>query len=539
MSFWKNNFKVLLPIYFSIAVVIGIFIGTVLNSNGTSKKSLFSSRVGKFKKLNEVINYIEQDYVDTINERKVVEQAITSLLHELDPHSVYIPASEAREINEPLEGNFEGIGVEFHIQDDTIIVISAISGGPSETVGIQSGDRIVKIEGKIVAGVKISNNDVIKKLRGTGGTKVTVGIAKQGSNKINNYTITRGKIPIYSVDVGYMVDDKTGYIKINRFATSTYDEFMEKLRALKKVGMKNLILDLKDNPGGFLTAATKIADEFLDGDKLIVYTQGKARKKTEYRAGNGGEFLKGKLVVLIDEGSASASEIVAGALQDWDRATIIGRRSFGKGLVQEPINFPDGSEIRLTVARYYTPLGRSIQRSYKDGAESYYEDVRKRATNGELESVDSIKLPDSLKYTTPGGRTVYGGGGIMPEKFVPIDTLGNSIFLFDVVNKGIISEYSYKYLDQNRATIEGYKTFTEFDKHFEVTDDLYNKFVAYALKQGAEKDEKGIKISAFLIKTQLKALIARQVWKNEGFYPVIHRIDETVKKAIEVINSSK
>lgn len=539
MSFWKNNFKVLLPFYFSIAVVIGILIGFVLNSNTTSKKTIFASHISRFNKLNEVINYIEQDYVDTINEKKVVEQAITSLLHELDPHSVYIPASEAKEINEPLEGNFEGIGVEFHIQDDTIVVISAISGGPSEAVGIQSGDRIVKIEGKTVAGVKIINSDVTKKLRGTGGTKVTVGILKQGSDKIKNYTITRGKIPIYSVDVGYMVDDKTGYIKINRFATSTYDEFMEKLRALKKVGMKNLILDLKDNPGGFLTAATKIADEFLDGNKLIVYTQGRARKKTEYRAGNGGEFLKGKLVVLIDEGSASASEIVAGALQDWDRATIIGRRSFGKGLVQEPINFPDGSEIRLTVARYYTPLGRSIQRSYKDGAESYYEDVRKRATNGELESVDSIKLPDSLKYKTPGGRTVYGGGGIMPEIFVPIDTLGNSNFLFDVVNKGIISEYSYKYLDQNRATIEGYKTFTEFDKHFEVTDDLYNKFVAYALKQGAEKDEKGIKLSAFLIKTQLKALIARQIWKNDGFYPVIHRIDETVKKAIEVINSSK
>jgi len=539
MSFGKNNFKVLLPFYFSIAVVIGIVIGSVLSTNSTSKKTIFTSRVSRFNKLNEVINYIEQDYVDTINEKKVVEETITNMLHELDPHSVYIPASEAKEINEPLEGNFEGIGVEFHIQDDTIVVISAISGGPSEAVGIQSGDRIVKIEGKTVAGVKISNNDVIKKLRGTGGTKVIVGIAKQGSDKINNYTITRGKIPIYSVDVGYMVDDKTGYIKINRFATSTYDEFMEKLHALKKVGMKNLILDLKDNPGGYLTAATKIADEFLDGDKLIVYTQGKARKKTEYRAGNGGEFINGKLVVLIDEGSASASEIVAGALQDWDRATIIGRRSFGKGLVQEPINFPDGSEIRLTVARYYTPTGRSIQRSYKDGAESYYEDVRKRATNGELESVDSIKLPDSLKYKTPGGRIVYGGGGIMPDIFVPIDTSGNSNFLFDVVNKGIISEYSYKYLDQNRATIEGYKSFSEFDKHFQVTDDLYNKFVVYALSHGAGKDEKGVKESALLIKTQLKALIARQVWKNEGFYPVIHRVDETMKKAMEVINSSK
>jgi len=539
MSFFKNNFKVLLPIYFSIAVVIGIVIGGILSTNSTFRKPLLSFHVGQFNKLNSVINSIETDYVDTINDKNIVEEAIRGMLHNLDPHSIYIPAEDLKEVNEPLEGNFEGIGVEFHIQEDTIIVVSAIAGGPSEAVGIKSGERIVKIDGKNVAGIKIANKDVFKKLRGPGGTKVTVSVLNPGDNSLTDYTITRGKIPIYSVDVGYMIDKGTGYIKVSRFATNTYNEFMDKLRELQGKGMKNLILDLKDNPGGYLTAATEIANEFLEGKKMIVYTQGKARKKQEYYSKNNGTFLKGKLAVLIDEGSASASEIVAGALQDWDRATIVGRRSFGKGLVQEQTGFPDGSAIRLTVARYYTPTGRCIQRSYKDGAESYYDDVRNRATDGELESADSIKLTDSIKFKTPGGKIVYGGGGIMPDVFVPIDTSGNSHFLTQVFTKGIINDFSYKYLDQNRKTIEAYKTFEEFNKRFDVTDEIYHRFIDYAVKVGIKADESGIRKSSPVIRNQIKALIARQVWKNEGFYPVIHQKDETVRKALEIINAAK
>ena len=536
MGFFRDKLKVLLPIYLSIAVVIGIVIGGIISTNTTFRKPLLSFHTGQFNKLNAVINSIETEYVDTINEKAVVEEAITGMLHNLDPHSIYIPAEDLKEVNEPLEGNFEGIGVEFHIQEDTIIVISAIAGGPSEAVGIKSGDRIVRIEKENVAGIKIPNKDVLKKLRGIGGSKVTVGIMRLGSNGITNYTITRGKIPIYSVDVGYMIDKQTGYIKVSRFATNTYDEFMEKLKDLQKKGMKNLILDLKDNPGGYLSAATDIVNEFLDGKKIIVYTEGKARPKKIYYSKGNGTFTKGKLVVLIDEGSASASEIVSGALQDWDRATIVGRRSFGKGLVQEQTGFPDGSAIRLTVARYYTPTGRCIQRSYKEGAESYYEDVRNRANDGELESADSFKLKDSIKFKTPGGKTVYGGGGIMPDVFVPIDTTGNSHFLNEVFNKGIITDFSYKYLDQNRKTIQGYKSFEEFNKSFNVNDNIYHDFIVYALKSGVKDDENGIKASSIIIRNQIKALIARQVWSNEGFYPVIHQTDGTLKKAIEIIN---
>ena len=539
MGFFKDKFKVLLPIYFSIAVIIGILLGGIISNNNTFKRPLLSFHTGQFNKLNAVINSIETEYVDTINEKTIVEEAITGMLHNLDPHSIYIPADDLKEVNEPLEGNFEGIGVEFHVQEDTIIVVSAIPGGPSEAVGIKSGDRIVKIEKENVAGIKIANKNVMKKLRGVGGTKVTVGIMRYGSNGITNFTITRGKIPIYSVDVGYMIDKQTGYIKISRFATNTYNEFMDKLKDLQGKGMKNLILDLKDNPGGYLSAATDITNEFLEGKKIIVYTEGKARPKKEYFSKGNGTYTKGKLVVLIDEGSASASEIVSGALQDWDRATIIGRRSFGKGLVQEQTGFPDGSAIRLTVARYYTPTGRCIQRSYKDGAESYYEDVRNRATDGELENADSIKLKDSIKFKTPGGKIVYGGGGIMPDVFVPIDTIGNSHFFNEVFSKGLINDFSYKYLDQNRKAIEGFASFDMFNKSFNVSDNMYHDFISFALKSGVKDDEKGIKASSVTIRNQIKALIARQVWKNEGFYPVIHQTDGALKKAIEVINSVK
>jgi carboxyl-terminal processing protease len=522
-----------LPIVFAIILCLGIFIGTRLNHYAI-RKSFFSSNITPFNKLSEVVNYINQEYVDTVNNKKLAESSIEAMLQSLDPHSSYIPAEELQAVNEPLEGNFDGIGVEFHIQSDTIMVVTPISGGPSELLGIQPGDRIVKIEGKNVAGVKINNTDVMQKLRGPGGTKVKISIYRKNQKKLVDYTITRGKIPIYSIEASYMVDDKTGYIKLSRFAATTYKEYLEAFATLKAEGLQSLILDMRGNPGGFLNAATQIADEFLDNKKLIVYTQGRARPKSSYYATEAGGFEKGKLIVLIDEGSASASEIVAGAVQDWDRATIIGRRSFGKGLVQEQSLFPDGSALRLTVARYYTPTGRSIQKSYKGGVEAYNNELYLRMKKGEFESADSIKFADSLSFKTPGGKTVYGGGGIMPDIFVPLDTMGTSSYFSNVINKGLISQFTFDFVDRNRTMLRSFKSFKEYNHAFQVNDNILNEFIVYAESNGVLKDTKGIIKSGSIIKTQIKANIARQLWKNQGFYPVIQEIDNTLKKALEV-----
>ncbi len=529
----KSN--VYLPILFALILCLGIYIGTKLN-HSSIKKSFFSSNISPFNKLNEVVNYINQEYVDTVNNKKLAEVSIEAMLQSLDPHSSYIPAEDLQSVNEPLEGNFDGIGIEFHIQADTIMVVSPISGGPSEILGIQPGDRIVKIEGKNVAGIKIANNDVMQKLRGPGGTKVRISVFRKGAKKLIDYAITRGKIPIYSIDASYMIDAKIGYIKLSRFAATTYEEYMNAFKKLKSQGLETLILDMRGNPGGFLNAATDISDEFLDGKKLIVYTEGKARPKTSYYSKVDGNFEKGKLIVLIDEGSASASEIVAGALQDWDRATIVGRRSFGKGLVQEQSVFPDGSALRLTVARYYTPTGRSIQKPYKDGIEDYNNDLLLRIKKGELENADSIKFVDSLMFKTPGGRTVYGGGGIMPDIFVPLDTIGHSTYFSSIINKGLISQFTFDFVDKNRNLLKGYKTFKEYNSKFQVTDNIFNDFIIYVAKNGISKDEKGLKKSGAIIKIQIKANIARQIWKNEGFYPVIQEVDNTLKKALEIAN---
>ncbi len=532
-----NKLKIWLPFLFAAILACGIYIGMKMSQPYASRTSILSFKSGQFNKINDVVNYISQEYVDTVNQKKLVENTIEGILHNLDPHSAYIPADELQAMNEPLEGNFDGIGVEFHVQSDTIMVVSAIAGGPSEQLGIRSGDRIVKVNGKNVAGIKISNLEVTQALRGESGTKVNVSILRRGSGKLIEYTITRGKIPIYSVDVSYMLDDKTGYIKISHFAERTYDEYIEGFMKLKKLGMKNMVLDLRGNPGGYLKTAIQIADEFLAEKKLIVYTQGRSRPRETYYATNRGFFEEGPLVVLMDEGSASASEIVAGALQDQDRATIIGRRSFGKGLVQEQSEFPDGSAMRLTIARYYTPTGRCIQKPYVDGFEEYQNELFERMKKGELENTDSIHFSDSLKYSTPGGKIVYGGGGIMPDVFVPLDTTGVSQFYTDVNSKGLITQFAYDYLDAHRPSFEKYPSFAEYKKKFSVSDEIYHEFVSHALKNEVTKNEKGEKASSAIIRLQLKALIARQIWKNDGFYPVIHELDQTLKKALQLTNS--
>ena len=525
-----------MPMIFSLVLIAGIILGSRVNQPFLNKKPFFLSQSGQFNKLNDIINYVQQEYVDTVNYKALVEDAITAMLHKLDPHSSYIPSEDLQAMNEPLEGNFDGIGVEFHIQNDTIMVVAPVSGGPSEALGIQSGDRIIKIEDTLVAGVGITNSDVMRKLRGPSGSKVEVSIARKGKKELIDYTITRGKIPIYSIDAAYMMDDKTGYVKISRFGATTYDEFMAALSRLKKTGMQEMVLDLRGNPGGYLNAATQIANEFLSGKKLIVYTEGKARPRTNYYSQSNGTFANGKVAVLIDEGSASASEILAGALQDWDRAVIIGRRSFGKGLVQEQTEFPDGSAMRLTIARYYTPTGRSIQKPYTEGFEEYQKELTARFERGEFGSLDSIPLADSLKYTTPGGRTVYGGGGILPDIFVPLDTAYTSQYLAEVASSGLISEFAYNYVDNNRNMISKYDTFEEFINEFDITDPLYNKFVEFTLTQGIINDQGGIKYSAPLIKQRIKAFIARQFYKNDGFIRVINSTDPAVQKAHSIVN---
>ena len=532
-----NKLKIWLPLLFALLLALGIYVGMRMNEPYRQSNSLFSFRTGQFNKINDVINYINMEYVDTVNQKKLVESTIEDMLHQLDPHSAYIPADELQASNEPLEGNFDGIGIEFHLQSDTIMVVTAISGGPSDALGIQAGDRIIKVNGKNVANIHITSTQVMQALRGPGGTKVKVTISRYG--QLTDYMITRGKIPIYSVDVSYMLNPQTGYIKVSHFGEHTYEEYLEGFMKLKELGMKNLVLDLRGNPGGYLKTAIQLADEFLPEKKLIVYTEGRSRPKEKYLATSVGYFEEGALVVLIDEGSASASEIVSGAVQDWDRAILVGRRSFGKGLVQEQSEFPDGSAIRLTIARYFTPTGRCIQKPYEDNYEQYENELLDRYKKGELISSDSIHFSDSLKFTTPGGHIVYGGGGIMPDVFVGLDTSGSSNYYSSISSKGLVNEFAYNYLDDNRKTFKKYKTFDEYNKSFFINGQILNEFISYAGKKGVKPNAEEIKTSSEIICTQLKALIARQIWKNDGFYAVIHSLDVTLKKAIELIDKKQ
>ncbi len=532
MKYNNSNRSVFLPLILSITLALGVFIGFYLPRKDNIPQH--SNIRARNDKLNSILNIIESSYVDSVSRNDLVEAAIPAILKKLDPHTIYIPAKDLARANEPLQGNFEGIGISFNLLSDTILVISTIPGGPSEKLGLQAGDKIIYVNDSLVAGKGISDESVMRMLKGPKGTVVHIKILRKGHKELIPFEITRDKIPMYSIDVSYMVNSNTGYIKISNFALTTFDDFMKGLRELKTQGMTKLIVDLRGNSGGIMEAAIQIADQFLKEGQLIVYTEGRAQPRQEARATGKGEFETGDLVVLIDEWSASASEILAGAIQDNDRGTIIGRRSFGKGLVQEPISFNDGSGMRLTIARYYTPTGRSIQKPYNHGFEDYFNDFNKRYARGEFEVSDSIHFPDSLKFTTPGGRTVYGGGGIMPDKFVPVDTSGISPYFMKV--RSMIFSFAMKYTENNREELKKYTDAATMEKFLD-KQDLSDQFVKYAASLGVKKDPKGLITSGKIINVQLKAYIARNILDSKGFYPIWEQIDTTLKYAIEYLKN--
>ena len=529
----KRQHNRFLPFLLSLILTVGLVIGMFLPS---PKKPSGVVIYPHQSKVDQVLTFIRQDYVDSVDIDHLEEIAIPAMLKDLDPHSVYIPADQVAQVNEPLRGNFDGIGISFNMPDDTVIVMSVIHGGPSEKVGIKAGDRIITINDSLVAGQHIDQNDIVKMLRGPRGTKVTVGIKRKGVDKLLTFEITRGKIPLKSVDIAYMVADSIGYIKISKFARTTNEEFIKNFEQLKEQGLKKLIIDLRGNGGGYLDAAIHIADQFLPKGKLIVYTMGRNKRKQMVYARNDGLFTHGDLVILIDEWSASASEIVAGAIQDNDRGTIIGRRSFGKGLVQEPFILRDGSVLRLTVARYYTPAGRCIQKPYNKGIDEYYNDINERFMNGEFESADSIHFPDSLKYKTVGGRTVYGGGGIMPDIFVPLDTSGMSPYFMKVRNLGLIYRFALTYADNHRERLERFTSFRALENYLD-KQDLLEAFIRYAKTKGVPPDKKGIATSKHLLITHIKAYIGRDIMDDAGFYPIISEIDTTLQRAVSYLQS--
>jgi carboxyl-terminal processing protease len=517
----------------SIEILLGLilFLSSTLNAQVLSDESL---------KFSQVLNWIDKYYVDSVNKAELVEDAIIKMLQTLDPHSTYLTKEEVKEMNEPLQGNFEGIGISFNLLDDTIFVINPIPGGPSEQVGILAGDRIILINGENVAGKAIKTLDVYARLRGKKGTQVTVSVLRRPDNNLIDFTITRDKIPIYSLDASYMIDNRIGYIKLNRFSFTTIDEFESALSDLKRKGAEDLILDLSGNGGGYLDIAVKLADQFLNEGKLIVYTQGVHNPKRTYLASSRGNFKDGRIIVMIDEGTASASEIVAGAVQDWDRGIIVGRRSFGKGLVQNPMLLIDSSMIRLTIARYYTPSGRLIQKSYKNGYDEYSDDLINRYNNGELTSADSNVFPDSLKYRTlTTGRVVYGGGGIMPDYFVPLDTSYQSDYYRKLISRGILNLFVLNYVDNNRVKLNSrYPDFSSFNTKFEITDELLNQLKEYAVSKELVMNDADYTRSLDHIKTVIKAYIARDIWNTSDFYQIYNTKNESYLKAIEVLRNA-
>lgn len=526
----------LMPLYFALVLATGIAIGYFLTfgSRLNQIEGAFHKKTNN-NKISNLLDYIESQYVDTINKNQLVDKAITSLLKSLDPHSDYIPAADFNAVNEPLEGNFDGIGIEFNIINDTVRVINPIVGGPSEKIGIRAGDKIIKVNSVNIAGNKINNKDVFDKLRGKSGSQVTVSILRSGLKTAIDFKIIRDKIPLYSIDISYIVSPSIGYIKISKFASTTYDEFLNAFNYLNKKGMKKLILDLRGNGGGFLKSAVEIADEFLVDGLQIVYTEGKTHPKKIYNASTRGGFEKNELVVLIDEGSASASEIVAGAMQDNDRATIIGRRSFGKGLVQDQIDLPDGSAVRLTIARYYTPTGRCIQKPYNVDLDDYYNEELTRFEKGEIYNADSIKVDSTKQYKTPAGKTVYGGGGIVPDIFVPLDSLKYNSIINRLFYSGILNAFAFEYTDHNRLKFSNsFKTANDFITKFKLDNSTVNELNNYLIHKKINTlhlkgNEKGFE-------EILKALIGRNLFDKDAYYPILNANDNCILKAIDVLN---
>lgn len=515
-------------IVFSLLLAIGVLATAAAQKNNQDAR-----------KLQLALYAINNLYVDSTDEGKLVEDAIIGMLDKLDPHSNYMDPEETKAMTEPLQGNFDGIGIQFNVLTDTLYVIQVIPGGPSEKVGLMAGDRIIEVDDTLIAGVKMKTNDIMKRLRGPKGTEVRVKVLRNNLPELIEFKIIRGKIPVYSLDAAYMADKNTGYIKLNRFAASSADEFREALEKLRKEGMKNLILDLQGNGGGYLNIAIELADEFLSKDKLIVYTEGNRQSREEAKSTDRGGFQDGRLIVLVDESSASASEILSGAIQDWDRGVVIGRRTFGKGLVQKPIPLPDGSMIRLTVSRYYTPTGRCIQKPYQNGnLEDYQHDLIDRYNRGELMSADSIHFPDSMKYNTlETKRVVYGGGGIMPDIFIPVDTSRYTDYHRNLVAAGLVNRIAMNYLDRNRAEMnKNYPKFAQYKQKFTIPEALMQELLSMAKDEKIEWNEEQYNRSKPLIMLQIKALIARDLYDMTEYFQIINDDNPSYQKALEIIN---
>ncbi|MCD7710626.1 MAG: S41 family peptidase [Porphyromonadaceae bacterium] len=530
----KKKIFIWLPFVIAIALVVGIAVGYLYPRHNVVKHT---STGTSGNKISNLLGIIDAQYVDTVDINDLVEEAIPQIVNGLDPHSAYIPAKDLQLVNEELEGSFSGVGIQFSIQNDTIMVIAVVPGGPSEKIGLMPGDRIVEVDDTAFVGKNVISNDkVLKKLRGEKGSRVKLGVLRSTSPEMLTYEVVRDDIPVNSVDVAFMVNTEIGYIKINKFGRTTYAEFLNGLAQLKNKNAKKYIIDLRSNSGGILEVAINMINEFLPKNQLIVYTEGKAFPRSEAVSNGSGAFKEEQMVVLIDEWSASASEIFAGAIQDNDRGVIIGRRSFGKGLVQNQLSFADGSAIRLTIARYYTPSGRSIQKEYELGhGEEYEKDILNRFMHGEFDNPDSIKQNDSQIYTTRLGRTVYGGGGIMPDIFVPRDTVGVTTYLNTVINKGIIYQYAFKYSDENRTLLSAFKDYKELQNYLE-QQPLIREFATFAAAQGVKRNSEEIRESQELLTNYIESYIARNILGDNAFYPILLQEDKTFLKAVEILD---
>ncbi|MBK6264903.1 S41 family peptidase [Marivirga sp. S37H4] len=531
----NSSFQIKLPLIIFSTLAAGILIGATMANPENSKGTVLEG----ISRIKEILLQIDQNYVEEVDTDALVDSAIEGILKELDPHTSYIPAKDLEMVSADLRGNYEGIGIEFNIFKDTLYVVAPLSGGPSEEAGLQSGDKIISVNGENIAGIGLTNRQVHEYLRGEKGSEVVVGILRKNQNEIMDFTITRDQIPQYSVDASYMIDHQVGYIKVSRFSATTYTEFLEALTDLKEKGLKKLILDLQDNPGGYMDRAISMADEFLSDNALIVYTKGKEKRfNSEAKAIKKGIFEENPLIVLINEGSASASEIVSGAVQDNDRGLIVGRRSFGKGLVQMPIPLKDGSELRLTISKYYTPSGRSIQKPFGESSEDYRKEMANRFEHGEYFIADSIHFDDSLKYTTQNGRTVYGGGGIMPDYFVALDTASHSDYLNKLLYSNSLRQYTFSYHESNKKMLKN-MGMDGYIENFQVTDNMLKDLVKLAESNDVKFNAKQFEKSKDLIKVYVKAYIARNLWNNKGFYPIINQQNEIFKEALKLFDQAE